>query len=1017
MPEQPKPFFRFWISESIKSKIAQPGYSMKFYLFLIAFVPLFAFGQTPCRLNLGKDPATVCRGAAFVLNPDPPAPGGQYTWGGGPGLSCSTCASPTLTLNTAGIFTYTVSYVNGTCAIKDTLTVQVQGGQQPVYNLIADMIACRDAFVNLGGPAFLGNTYNWFTKDGSFSASSANPTAGPIGQPTTFYVSVQNPSCPFPVLDSVAIGVAVTPTIQVQKDTAVCKGNPVVLGRTVPQTGTTYKWIPEIGLDNASSPNPKATPAQRTTYTLTATLGDCSTTRSVTVTPIDLDLNLNVGDTVGLCAGKSVQIQTNISLPNVTLAWSPQQDLQLTSGGFAAIATPASDITYTLVGKTPGCERTRQVFVKVNTLPSKLAIEPSDTTLCQGNSAVLRVQFLDPLLYPGIQHQWMPVFGQIGPTNQPEITVKPATTTRYTRTTTFGGCSVTVETSVNVVPLPFLEATPASQTICTGESVQLGVSYQPGIFNLQWSPADGLNCTNCENPVAKPALTTTYVVTGQSDRCPASDTLTITVSEKPFFAFPQRTEICIGDTVLLNNALVDPITTYEWTSSLPNFGTIAAPQPKVVPHQTATFYVLAKNKCGVEQGQVNIFVSDGQLRTQGDTTICRGSKATLRASGAFPGSYLWSTGQSTQVISVFPQQTTDYVVQYTYPGPCILKDTVRVRIQGANAALNLPTDAKLCPKESIALNLNPTPTAIYNWTSIPPGYTSTDPSPTVNPDQTTRYVVSTKLGDCSTTDTVMVEVFTGSLSLGPDQSICAGDPVELSATATASTNNSFLWSNGRQSSRITVRPTRDSTYIMVFSFGDTCTLRDTVKVNVRRGFEDVDLVTDPDTSKIFAGDSLMLQALIRPAQSLNGFKFEWTQNGVPFGGNSDFVRLDSISADPPARLLKVVVTGPNGCVRSDTFSVTVCPDIIVFPNAFTPGNDDLNDAFRMVVLGGHPKIQKMRIFNRWGQLVFESTEPKASWDGKIEDQEAPSDSYLYIIEYRLGDGTLKIEKGEIALIR
>ena len=149
----------------------------------------------------------------------------------------------------------------------------------------------------------------------------------------------------------------------------------------------------------------------------------------------------------------------------------------------------------------------------------------------------------------------------------------------------------------------------------------------------------------------------------------------------------------------------------------------------------------------------------------------------------------------------------------------------------------------------------------------------------------------------------------------------------------------------------------------------------------------------------------------------SNFAFEWLENGTTAIGTTESILLERISADPPTRLFKVTVKAPNGCVRTDTISIAVCPDIVRFPNAFTPGNDELNEHFGMYVIGGKAAVEKMGIYNRWGQLIFESADPKAVWDGTIDGQEAPSDVYLFIIQYRLGDGTLKIEKGEVTLLR
>ena len=97
---------------------------------------------------------------------------------------------------------------------------------------------------------------------------------------------------------------------------------------------------------------------------------------------------------------------------------------------------------------------------------------------------------------------------------------------------------------------------------------------------------------------------------------------------------------------------------------------------------------------------------------------------------------------------------------------------------------------------------------------------------------------------------------------------------------------------------------------------------------------------------------------------------------------------------------------------------TDCPCLVNFPTAFTPNNDDVNDFFRPVSDCQFLKYE-MEVFNRWGQSVFTSTNFDTSWDGRINDLEAPSDVYIFILKYQtLVAGTGEIlAKGEVILLR
>ena len=122
----------------------------------------------------------------------------------------------------------------------------------------------------------------------------------------------------------------------------------------------------------------------------------------------------------------------------------------------------------------------------------------------------------------------------------------------------------------------------------------------------------------------------------------------------------------------------------------------------------------------------------------------------------------------------------------------------------------------------------------------------------------------------------------------------------------------------------------------------------------------------------------------------------------------------------------LTVTDENGCTAQGTLIVNVnvnCdPNRAMLPNVFTPDNDGLNDDFGIVLENeGFEKVNSMRIFNRWGQLVFESTgEPDPRWDGTHNDKAAPSDVYVYfaVIGCEIDPNIPEVVKqGEITLIR
>ncbi len=91
------------------------------------------------------------------------------------------------------------------------------------------------------------------------------------------------------------------------------------------------------------------------------------------------------------------------------------------------------------------------------------------------------------------------------------------------------------------------------------------------------------------------------------------------------------------------------------------------------------------------------------------------------------------------------------------------------------------------------------------------------------------------------------------------------------------------------------------------------------------------------------------------------------------------------------------------------------PDHTTLPNAFTPNGDGFNDVFKL--LGDHISSCDMKIYNRWGQLVFSTTDPTIGWDGKFQGKDAAMDAYVYSCYYVKTDGTSNNLKGSVVLFR
>jgi gliding motility-associated-like protein len=109
---------------------------------------------------------------------------------------------------------------------------------------------------------------------------------------------------------------------------------------------------------------------------------------------------------------------------------------------------------------------------------------------------------------------------------------------------------------------------------------------------------------------------------------------------------------------------------------------------------------------------------------------------------------------------------------------------------------------------------------------------------------------------------------------------------------------------------------------------------------------------------------------------------------------------------------------PEGCSQSDDIVVRIfkTPPSIFVPNGFTPNNDGLNDVIKPI-LAGMQRLDYFRVYNRYGQVVFESKEQNKGWDGKVKGNLQPGNAFAYQCQAVDFEGKIVSQKGTFVLIR
>ena len=113
---------------------------------------------------------------------------------------------------------------------------------------------------------------------------------------------------------------------------------------------------------------------------------------------------------------------------------------------------------------------------------------------------------------------------------------------------------------------------------------------------------------------------------------------------------------------------------------------------------------------------------------------------------------------------------------------------------------------------------------------------------------------------------------------------------------------------------------------------------------------------------------------------------------------------------------KLTITYNNGCLASDSARVLVIGTPRVFvPNSFSPNGDGNNDLF--LIYGENIKTVNLKVFNRWGELVFNSENQFLGWDGNYKGQQQQTGVYVYEAQVTFLDNTQTLRTGSITLLR
>ena len=695
------------------------------------------------------------------------------------------------------------------------------------------------------------------------------------------------------------------------------------------------------------------------TYTITykTPAATCFGTQTFVVTIYPQPI-VSAGPDKNICNGTSVLLAGSGAS---TYTW----DHSVTNN--VSFTQALGSLTYNVIGTDiHGCTNTDQVVVTVNANPVPAITGATD--YCVGFSTTLDAGsgFASYTWSTGASSQTISATTANNP-----ITVS---------VTNSQGCTAT-SPAFNVVQNTTI-TTNASYQICQGASMVIhGVTETTSGVYSQTYPST-LGCDSVSN-------------------------ITLTVNPLPIVNAGIDQSICNGISVTL---IGSGATSYTWNNGITQ-GTAFAP---TVGTHTYTVSGTDANGC-VNTDAVDIVVNAIPVVNAGlDQSVCIGSQVTLTATGAT--TYTWNNSIINGTAFTPVLGTITYTVSGTTLG-CSSIDQVVVTVNPL-PTINAGADVSACENQSIILTgFGAGVGGTYTWDKGAVNAVS------FLPTSTTYTVTGTNVYGCLNKDSLIVTViptpvvnFSGDKLLG-----CSPLSVTFTNNSTGNlTNCQWSFSNGTNSigcgsvsSTFTAVGCYDVTLTVKTPEGctNTATLTDYICVLPNPV---ADFYTDPKALSTIDWEATMVNT------SVGATSYHWT-----FGDGSSASSIFEPKHSYPNEqsgtyLITLTVKNAGGCTDSTTRTISLTEDLIFYvPNSFTPDHDDFNEVFKPVFTSGFdPYNYSMYIFDRWGEILFETHNTDVGWDGTYGGKIVQDGTYVWKISVKRRDSDKYIEKiGHINILR
>ena len=525
---------------------------------------------------------------------------------------------------------------------------------------------------------------------------------------------------------------------------------------------------------------------------------------------------------------------------------------------------------------------------------------------------------------------------------------------------TVNGCSKTDSINVNMVNAAQVNLG-RDTSLCEGNMLTL----QTGISGSQYTWS-----TNATTPSIQVNISGLYWVKVSTNGCTTTDSINVQFNPVPVFSLGTDTSLCNNNNLLLAAPIAAAAYLWQNNSTAASF----------TVNQAGLYWLeINKNGCSFRDSVIVTLIPAPYVFLGNDTSICAGTVLNLNASGPNISTWLWQDNSTAPNFNV--SNAGMYFTEVTAINGCKNRDSITVNMITL-PLLFLGNDTAICSGRSLQLGTNLTGIA-HLWNTGASGNE-------ISVNAAGLYWVELTNNGCKKRDSINISIKNSPVvDLGNDTVICNNNTVLLNA---ANSNASYQWQDGSILSQFLVN-TQGVYSVKVDK--DGCVATDTIFIAYR----------SKPVFSLGPDQDICIGKVIQLDPGIAASNYLW----------QDASHASIYTVKQPG-LYSVMISNECGfTIDSINIKEGLCD--LYIPNSFTPNGDGRNDEFK-VSFGKPTSYFDFKIYNRYGQKVFESNDRYKGWDGKFKGFSQPMGTYIYVLTYALQSNDLFNNlNGTVILIR